>query len=136
MAAGRAREAIGHYQRALELKPDSAEAHYDLACVLAGREEFNEAIVHYRKALDIKPGYLDARNNLGTYLLCIGQVDEAIVELRKVLKADPNHSGGSGGRSGTAGAVTQEASRTERAVANSGIFFTPAAQRFGQLITV
>jgi Flp pilus assembly protein TadD len=44
-------EAIAHFQRALEIKPDYAEAHKNLGIALAGAGRLDEAIGHYQKAL-------------------------------------------------------------------------------------
>ena len=50
---GQVDEAIAHYRSGLEIKPDYAEAHYNLGIMLAGRGQVDEAIAHYRKALDL-----------------------------------------------------------------------------------
>jgi tetratricopeptide (TPR) repeat protein len=42
---------MAHYQRALEIRPDYAEAHYNLGIALAARGRTNQALEHYRKAL-------------------------------------------------------------------------------------
>ena len=52
-------------RKALEIKPDYAEAHNNLGLALASRGQVDEAIAHYRKALEIKPDYAEAHNNLG-----------------------------------------------------------------------
>ena len=54
------REAIAHFQKALEIKPDYAEARYNLAVVLANRRQIDSAITHYQKALEIKPDFAEA----------------------------------------------------------------------------
>ena len=59
-------EAIDHYRRALQLKPDFAEAHNNLGRLLALRGQFAEAIDHYRRALQLKPTYRQARSNLAS----------------------------------------------------------------------
>ena len=61
---GQVDEAIAHYQKALEIEPDYAEAHYNLGSVLAGRGQVDEAIAHYQKALEIKPDFVPARRSL------------------------------------------------------------------------
>ncbi len=48
---GQVDEAIDHYRKALKIKPDSLEAHYNLGLALAGRGQVSEAITHFRKAL-------------------------------------------------------------------------------------
>ena len=70
---GQIDEAMAHYQKALEIKPDYAEAHNNLGIALAGRGRIDEAIAHYQKALEIKPDYAEAHNNLGIVLAGRGQ---------------------------------------------------------------
>ena len=61
---GQVDEAIAHYQKALEIKPDYAEAHNNLGLALAGCGRVDEAIICFQKALEIKPDYAEARRNL------------------------------------------------------------------------
>ena len=89
---GQVDEAIAHYRKALEIKPDYAEAHNNLGVALAGRGQVDEAIAHYRKALEIKPDYAEAHNNLGIALAGRGQVDEAIAHYRKALEIKPDYA--------------------------------------------
>ena len=86
---GRFDEAIAHFRKALELKPDYAIAHNDLGMVLSGRRQVDEAIGHYQKALEIEPDYVEAHNNLGNVLADRGQVDEAIAHYRRALEIRP-----------------------------------------------
>jgi tetratricopeptide (TPR) repeat protein len=82
--------AMAHYQRALEIKPDSVEAHVNLGNALAGRGRVDEAVAHYLKALEINPGFESAHYNLGLALAGRGQLDEAIVHFRKALRIRPD----------------------------------------------
>ena len=84
-------EAIAHYRKALEIKPDDAEAHYNLGNALAGRGQVDEAIAHYQTALELKPDYADAHNNLANALAGRGQVDEAVAHYRKALEIKPDY---------------------------------------------
>ena len=78
-----------HYQKALEIKPDYAEAHDNLGWPWwPGRVD--EAIAHYRKALEIKPDYAEAYYNLASVLVGRGQVDAAIAHYRKALEIQPH----------------------------------------------
>jgi tetratricopeptide (TPR) repeat protein len=52
----------------LEIKPDSAEAYYNLGNVLFKKGSVNEAIVLYQKALQIKPDFAGAQNSLAWVL--------------------------------------------------------------------
>ena len=94
-------EAIAHFQRALQIKPDYVEAHNNLGNALFKKGNVEEAITHYQKAQQIKPDYADIRNNLavalakvhGDYantLVQMGRDDEAIGEFRKALELFPD----------------------------------------------
>ena len=65
LAAARSTRRLPNTKKALEIKPDYAEAHDNLGMALAGRGQVDEAIAHYQKALEIKPDYVEAHNNLG-----------------------------------------------------------------------
>jgi Flp pilus assembly protein TadD len=86
---GRLDEAIAHYAKAVELKPDYVEANTHLGNCLFQKGRLDEAITHYQKALQIKPDYAPAHNSLGNALMREGKVDEAITHYRKALQLDP-----------------------------------------------
>jgi tetratricopeptide (TPR) repeat protein len=54
--AGRADEAEIHLRRALEIYPDYAQMHYNLAVLLARRGARDEAVVHLHRAIELAPG--------------------------------------------------------------------------------
>ena len=82
-------EAIAQYYKALEIKPDYAEVHYNLGNALLHKGQMDEAIAHYKKALEIKPDCADGYNNLGIVLFQKGQVDQAIAQYQKALEINP-----------------------------------------------
>jgi tetratricopeptide (TPR) repeat protein len=57
-------EAIGQYKQALRIKPDYADAHYNLGNALIQAGRVQEAIGHYEQALRIKPDFVLAQNAL------------------------------------------------------------------------
>lgn len=61
---GKIAEAMAHLEQALRIKPDYAEAQYNLGVALeeAGRQQ--EATDHYEQALRIKPDFTQARDAL------------------------------------------------------------------------
>ena len=61
---GKLDEAVACYRRALELKPDYAEAHNNLGNALNDQGKLDEAVACYRRALELKPDYAEAHNNL------------------------------------------------------------------------
>ena len=54
---GKLDEAVACYRRALELKPDFAEAHNNLGIALSDQGKLDEAVACYRRALELKPDY-------------------------------------------------------------------------------
>ena len=89
---GKFDEAVAEYQKALEIKPDYADAHNNLAAALAARGQIKEAVGHYQTALKIDPGYADAHNNLGNVLNSCGERDEAIAHYQRALEIKPDHA--------------------------------------------
>jgi tetratricopeptide (TPR) repeat protein len=83
-------EAVEMYRESLELNPESAAAHFNLASNLARSGEFEEAAMHFRASLDLDPtaaGYL----GLGIALWEQGQRDTAIASLRSAIAEDANN---------------------------------------------
>ena len=83
-------EAIAHYQKALQIKPDYAASRNNLGNVLLQQGRLDEAIAQLQKGLQIKPDYAEAHINLGNALLQKGSVDEAIVHYQKALQIKPD----------------------------------------------
>jgi len=83
--------AIAQYRKALEIKPDYAEAHLNLGNILAARGQADEAIAQFRMALEFDPDNVKAHNNLGHVLAAKGQVNEAIIQYRMALKIKPDY---------------------------------------------
>ena len=79
------------YRKALQIKPQSAEAHHSLAVVLATRGRVEEAVTHYRKALEVEPRHVQAHYGLGTALAGCGRFDEALPHFRQALEIEPNN---------------------------------------------
>lgn len=92
-ATGKDAEAIPYFQKALQLKADSAAAHNNLAVSLQTIGKLAEAVSHYRRALRFKPDYANARYNLANLLLRQGNVAEAVTHLNEILRAQPNDGG-------------------------------------------
>lgn len=53
-----------HFQRAVDLSPDSPTSHNNLGGALASAGRFAEAMPHIRRALEIDPTYAPALDNL------------------------------------------------------------------------
>ena len=61
---GRLPEAASHYEQALRLDPDIAEAHNNLGSVLLQLGRIDEAAPQFEAALRLRPDYARARANL------------------------------------------------------------------------
>ncbi|MGO9245406.1 MAG: tetratricopeptide repeat protein, partial [Verrucomicrobiia bacterium] len=56
--------AIAHFEQALRIQPDFAEAQYNLGLALEELGRTAEAIEHYQQALKLRPDFNPARNAL------------------------------------------------------------------------
>jgi tetratricopeptide (TPR) repeat protein len=61
-------EAIGEYQRTLELEPNSAQAHYKLGLAFQTQHNFKAAIPEYQRTLALDPRHLPAHLGLAWLL--------------------------------------------------------------------
>ena len=89
---GHLNEAMAHYIKALEIKPDYAQAYYGMAEVFARQGKFEEAVSYNEKALSIRPDYPLPYNSLGTIYAQEGNVDKAIFYFSQVLKRRPDYA--------------------------------------------
>ncbi|UCD85428.1 MAG: tetratricopeptide repeat protein [Deltaproteobacteria bacterium] len=85
-------EAIGHYQRALDIKPDCADYYMNLGIAYAKKGMLNEAVRECQQALQIEPFNSKARVDLGNIYYNGGMYDEAIKEYQQAMILDPDNS--------------------------------------------
>jgi tetratricopeptide (TPR) repeat protein len=74
--------------KAIEIDPQSAEAHASLALVLHHEWDWPGAEAEFKRALQLDPHYANAHHWYGDYLSATGRHDEALVEARKALDLD------------------------------------------------
>ena len=89
---GQLDHAIEAYNKALAIKPDYAEAYYNMGVTLQDQGKLEEAIEAYNKALAIKPDYADAYYNMGVTLQDQGKLEEAIEAYNKALAIKPDYA--------------------------------------------
>ena len=87
---GRLEQAVASYTKALQIKPDYAEAHNNLGTALSVLGKPGEAVASYDKALQIKSDYAEAHNNLGNALKALGKPEEAVASYNKALQIKPD----------------------------------------------
>jgi tetratricopeptide (TPR) repeat protein len=86
---GRFDEAIRVWTKALEISPEDAKAHNNLAFALANAGRLDEAIEHWQRAVQAGGDYASVHENLGRALLSRARLDEAIPHLRRAVEMDP-----------------------------------------------
>ena len=67
---GRHQEAVEAFQQAIRLKPNLAQAHYNLCKAYGNLGRYQEAVDAFIQAIRLKPDFTEAHYSLGlTYLL-------------------------------------------------------------------
>lgn len=82
-------DAVFHARTALEIRPDSADAHSRLGVALSATGQHEEASIHFQKALETHQIRPRVHYNIATLLLNSGHLDEAIAEFNKELQIQP-----------------------------------------------
>jgi protein O-mannosyl-transferase len=80
------------FRRALDVTEDNFVVHYNLANVLARRDNPAEAIFHYRQTLRIKPGFSDAHINMGNTFSLLENNEDAVRHYRAAVKFQPENA--------------------------------------------
>ncbi|WP_269603930.1 tetratricopeptide repeat protein [Prochlorococcus marinus] len=89
---GKSKKAEVLYRKAIEIKPDFADAHYNLANLLQAIGKLQEGEVLYRKAIQIQPDYAEAHLNLGNILRDLGKLQDAELSYRKAIEIKPDYA--------------------------------------------
>ena len=74
-------EAEEEYREAVRIKPDYAEAHYNLGILLSDLKRFREAERECKEAVRINPDFAEAHGNLGFLYSILEKTEEAKKEL-------------------------------------------------------
>lgn len=81
---------ISIWASAIEVRPRSARAQYNLGTALSRKQHAEEAVDHLRKAVQIRSSYPEAYYNLGNVLYALGRWPEAILSYRRALTLTPD----------------------------------------------
>jgi TolB-like protein/DNA-binding winged helix-turn-helix (wHTH) protein/Tfp pilus assembly protein PilF len=76
-------------RKALEINPESAEAHASLGLAMTHRWDWAGAEAEFRRALQLDPQYANAHHWYGDYLSIRGRHGEALAEAKHALELDP-----------------------------------------------
>jgi tetratricopeptide (TPR) repeat protein/predicted nucleic acid-binding Zn-ribbon protein len=82
--------AIVTYKAAIELSPQDADLHYNLASAYKANNMHEKAIEEYNKALNLKPGFSNAHYNVAIVYAQIGQNNRAIQHFQEYLNLNPD----------------------------------------------
>ena len=91
-ADGSIDSAIISFKKAISLRPDYAEAHYNLGVAFHTLRQLNESVESYKKAIFHKHSYPTAHNNLGLISLERGQVNNAIKNFEWAIAYSPEYA--------------------------------------------
>jgi predicted O-linked N-acetylglucosamine transferase (SPINDLY family)/ADP-heptose:LPS heptosyltransferase len=78
------------FARLIELSPDDAEAHYNLATAFLALSRHAEAIGHFQRAIALAPDHAKAFSNLSSALRGAGRFAEAEEAARKAVALAPD----------------------------------------------
>ena len=87
---GKLKEAVSIYEKAIQIKPDSADAYNNRGIALVELGELDKAVASYKQAIQIRPDYAEAFYNLGNALQELGQLNEAIQYYEKAIQIRPD----------------------------------------------
>jgi tetratricopeptide (TPR) repeat protein len=85
---GRLDEAVGHFRRAIEVRPSSSAAHVNLGYARALLGDPEGAIRAYERAIALAPS-AETHFKLADALLRVGRKDQGLHHLREAARLNP-----------------------------------------------
>jgi Flp pilus assembly protein TadD len=89
-AEAKDQEARLHFEKAVQLRPNSGPARANLAVNLSKLGKNDEAEVQFKKSIALEPNNYDANHNFGEYYVRVGNIAAAIRFLETAQRADPS----------------------------------------------
>ena len=83
--------ATDSFKQVIALKPDNAEAHYNLGTLYLRRKDFAAAHASLERAVQLKSNYPEAWNNLGMLAAEKGHADEAVHDFKQCISQRPDY---------------------------------------------
>lgn len=83
---------IDAYDKALQLKPDMAEAYNNRGVAKKNLGQYKAALADYDKALELNPDMVEAYNNRGNVKNNLGQPEAALADLNEAIRLRPNYA--------------------------------------------
>src|SRR6202050_4875847 len=81
--------AVADYRKALELEPNDADTHYNLALTLNYKGDSRQAAEEFEQAIRLKPNWAEAHLGLGATQYDLGDQVVALKELQATVRLDP-----------------------------------------------
>jgi Flp pilus assembly protein TadD len=92
VSQNRLADAVVHYEKAIQLKPNSPDAHSNLGAALERLGRKDEARQHFEQALRLAPANTQAAAHMGELFDEHGEVSAAITRYTEMLRTDPNNA--------------------------------------------
>jgi len=106
--------ALASYDRALKVRPNSAEVLFARGWILQELQRFEEALASYDRALKLRPNYAEVLNNRGLTQHKLKRSEEALASYDRALKSRPDFAEALANR----GLTLHELKRFEEALAS------------------
>lgn len=90
--AGRYREAIADFSKAIDIYPASIDAFMNRGHAFMDLGEFGSAVADFNRAIELDSNYIDAYNNRGYLHSLRGDYAAAVRDYDKILELNPNHA--------------------------------------------
>ncbi|ABM76131.1 Hypothetical protein NATL1_15741 [Prochlorococcus marinus str. NATL1A] len=87
---GKTKEAELLQLKAIEIKPNYAEAYSNLGVIYKDKGKLKEAELSLKKAIEIRPNFANAHNNLGIIFNDLGKFKEAELSYLKAIELKPD----------------------------------------------
>jgi CRP-like cAMP-binding protein/cytochrome c-type biogenesis protein CcmH/NrfG/GTPase SAR1 family protein len=88
---GRYTEALNYLNEAVNLRPSSADAHYELGSIYRQIDQYERAITALEEAIHLRPDFVDAYNQLGITYYDQGHYEEALTFFQATTQLEPRN---------------------------------------------
>jgi len=92
MGRGEYNEAIAQYTKAIELRPDFAEAYNNRGYAVYSKYDGSDPLADLNRAIELRPNFAHAYNTRGCIYMARGQADLAIADFGRAIALQPDYS--------------------------------------------